>query len=283
MKQIEELLLAAAMITYAVTFLAGLKRKWSIYCQWILTAAILFQFASIVIRWVMIGHPPIFGNYEAALLGSWILALFVLFTLVSIHGHFRAMILSAIPMVLLILFYGLTFHTERKPLTLSERNLVVDFHALFSWIAYAPFSLAFSLSAIHLWLERKKGRVEKATSDHFSGFRQLDGALLDELSFRYISFGFINHTIMFALGSYYSSILYGVWWMWDPVESSSLIVWLLVALYIHLRLFYNWRAKKTSWLFIVIFITVIFSYWCLVFLPPGSTFHVFETETKTSH
>jgi ABC-type transport system involved in cytochrome c biogenesis permease subunit len=85
---------------------------------------------------------------------------------------------------------------------------------------------------------------------------------------------------MFSLGCYYSSILYGTWWQWDPAESTSLITWLSVALYIHMRLFYNWKGRRAAWLFVAAFVTVLFSYWGLIYLPTGSTFHVFDLELK---
>jgi ABC-type transport system involved in cytochrome c biogenesis permease subunit len=116
--------------------------------------------------------------------------------------------------------------------------------------------------------------------DRPAGERGIESEIIDELAFRYINFGFIMHTIMFALGCYYSSILYGTWWQWDPAESTSLITWLSVGLYIHMRLFYNWKEKRAAWLFIVIFATVIFSYWGLIYMPAGSTFHVFDLELK---
>lgn len=245
-----------------------------------LLSAVLLQLLSASFRWYDIGHPPIFGTYEAALAGSWFLVLFVLFSCWSLHGHFTLLIKTAVPASILILFYGLTFNTEHIPLTISEKSLWVDFHALFSWLAFAPFTLAFSLSAYYLWKNRNAESRKVVDGDEaVNGFS--DSLIIDELAFRYINFGFIMHTIMFCLGCYYSSILYGEWWQWDPAESTSLITWLSVALYIHMRLFYNWKERKAAWLFIFIFATVIFSYWGLIYLPTGSSFHVFDLELKS--
>ena len=238
--------------------------------------AALLQLISASIRWVDIGHPPIFGTYEAALAGSWFLVLFVMISYWSVHRHFNLLVKTAVPVSILIILYGLTFNTEHIPLTISEKSLWVDFHALFSWLAFAPFTLAFCLSAYYLWKNRGGGVLTPALSPE----ERAQFEIIDELAFRYINFGFIMHTIMFALGCYYSSILYGKWWMWDPAESTSLITWLSIALYIHMRLFYNWKERKAAWLFVVIFATVIFSYWGLVYLPPGSSFHVFDLELK---
>lgn len=262
--------------SFFVTLISGRKGLAAL----MLLLALLSQLISASIRWYGIGHPPIFGTYEATLAASWFLALFVLLSYRSVHGHFRLMVQTGIPVSILILCYGFFFNTERIPLTISELSLWVDFHALFSWLAFAPFTLAFGLSVYFLFKSRTEQMIEgKAYDTH--GNNAPDLGTIDELAFRYINFGFIMHTIMFALGCYYSSILYGVWWQWDPAESTSLITWLSVGLYIHMRLFYNWREKKAAWLFIVIFVTVIFSYWGLTYLPAGSTFHVFDIDLKS--
>ena len=116
---------------------------------------------------------------------------------------------------------------------------------------------------------------------HESPQRQLD--IIDELAFRYINFGFVNHTVMFALGSYYSSILFGTWWRWDPVFSISLMAWLLLGLTIHLRLFFNWNGRRAAWLFVLVFSVLNISYWGMVYLPTGSTFHIFDVDLKLQH
>lgn len=274
----ESAFLAGSLFCYLATLTVDFFRREGLTAT-LLTTGLLFHFASAALRWSAIGHPPIFGTYEAALAGSWFIMLFVVSSYRSVQGHFRPMVLTAVPVALLIVIYGLTYNTERIPLTISEQSLWVDFHALFSWLAFAPFTLAFCLSVYYLGKRGDRKAAQKSAHDA-EGVKYPDLVIIDELSFRYINFGFINHTIMFALGCYYSSILYGYWWQWDPAESTSLITWLSVALYIHMRLFYNWRGRRAAWLFFVIYLTVIFSYWGLIYLPPGSTFHVFDIEMK---
>lgn len=237
------------------------------------TAGIFLQATSAGIRWYAIGHPPVFGTYEAVLAGSWFLLLYTAFSYKSIHGHFRALALTTIPIAVFLLLYGLTFNTERIPLTISERSLWVDFHALFSWLAFGSYAAAACLAGGYLLVA--SGQWSGA-----SGKQNLEPEVLDDLIFRYINWGFIGHTIMFALGSYYSSILFGVWWQWDLVNSTSLITWLAYGLAIHMRLFYGWKGKRGANLAIVCFLTAIVSYWGLIYFPPGSTYHVFDIELK---
>lgn len=272
MTLLETLFLMPGAAMYALSFSSA--RKGALRPALLgIVAGLAFHLASVVIRWIGTGHAPVFGTYEAALSASWFLLLFVALAFGSAHGHFRLLVLTSVPIALLLLLYGLTFSTERMPLTISEVSLWVDLHALFAWLAFAPFTLAFCLSGRYLWAARRGGLPSPAA-------RTPRLEVIDELAFRYINFGFINHTIMFALGCYYSSLLFGTWWQWDPAFSISLVNWLSVGLYIHMRLFYNWSGARAARLFAVIFATVVLAYWGLVYLPAGSTFHVFDLDVK---
>ncbi len=256
-----------------------------------LVAGLSMHLAGVSVRWVAVGHPPVFGTFEATLAASWFLLLFVALSFGSAHRHFRLAVLSCVPLALLLLLYGVAlFDTRRIPLTISERSWWIDFHALFSWLAFAPFTLAFCLSAFYLWETRRsradataiafdKHASKPARSQRHSAAQQF--GIIDELAFRYISFGFVAHSVMFALGSYYSSIIFGTWWRWDPVFSISLMAWLLVGLYIHMRIFYNWGGGRAARLYVGIFAVIIVSYWGLIYLPAGQTFHVFDLAPGT--
>lgn len=279
MSNIEFWLIVIGLFFYIASFVLGrLLPKAGLSILTLVTGLFLHA-VSAGIRWYGIGHPPVFGTYEAALAGSWFLLLYTAFSYRSIHGHFRVLLLTSVPIAIFLLFYGLTFNTERIPLTISERSLWVDFHALFSWLAFGGYAAAFCLAGVYLW-KSGVGSQESGVDipSHVSHLTSHE--VLDDLIFRYINWGFINHTVMFALGSYYSSILFGTWWQWDLVNSASLITWLSYGLAIHMRLFYGWKGKRGANLAIIAFLTAIVSYWGLIYFPPGSTYHVFDIELK---
>lgn len=270
MTTVESFFLFVGGLFYLSSFsLAGLgKEKLSVLS---LSLGLIAHAASSGVRWYGIGHPPINGTYEAALAGSWFMLLYTVLSYKSVHGYFRGLILTTIPIAILIILYGLTFNTEMIPLTISERSLWVDFHALFSWLAFGSYTAAFCLSGVYLLAG--KVFISRLTS-------HVSLEILDDLIFRYINLGFITHTVMFALGSYYSSILFGTWWQWDPVNSTALITWLSYGLAIHMRLFYGWKGRQGANLAIVAFLTAIVSYWGLIYFPAGSTYHIFDIEMK---
>lgn len=247
-------------------FLLNFKKKFIIYL--LLPLTITAQLASAAIRWYQAGHPPVFGTYEATLAASWFM---VTATFLAVYRHRKSDLL--IPYMLLLallhIIYGLTFNTSHIPLTISEQSIWVDLHALFSWLAYGAYSIAFVLSVFYLvrnraWFSEKLPSVE----------------MLDELIFKYMSLGFIFHSTLFALGSWYSSILYGKWLVWDPVTILWLISWLFYGLIIHLRLFYGWTGNKIAPLVIIGMVTILAGYWSLVYVP-WATYHIFDIDFKT--
>lgn len=279
MTRIELFFLLLSLVFYLTSFfLVWLKREGSSIL--LMGVGIITHAASAGIRWYGIGHPPVFGTYEATLAGSWFLLLYTAFSYRSIHGYFRLLVLTTVPLAVLLLLYGLTFNTERIPLTISERSLWVDFHALFSWLAFGSYTAAACLAGIYLLAVMGQWSWASGKQDQKPGTWNLEPEILDDLVFRYINIGFINHMIMFALGSYYSSILFGTWWQWDPVNSTSFITWLAYGLAIHMRLFYGWNGRQGANLAIVAFLTAIVSYWGLIYFPAGSTYHIFDIELK---
>jgi ABC-type transport system involved in cytochrome c biogenesis permease subunit len=82
---------------------------------------------------------------------------------------------------------------------------------------------------------------------------------------------------MFVLGSYYSILLHGVWWLWDTVEYLFVVSWFLYAIPIHGRILYGWGDRRLAALTVLATAGTIILYWGLVYFP-WTTYHVFDTE-----
>lgn len=223
--------------------------------------AILLGFAAhtaaIVIRWIAVGHPPVFGTFEAALADSWAVAGLTLVVLLR-FGELREVPLVSLPMVLLLWTHGLGFNRKHFPLTISERSLWIDLHAFAAWVAFASYVLAFVLALFVLLPWRRPTEV------------------LDEHMFRFTTWGFVAQSVMMASGAYYGFLLFGEWWRWDPVESLALVAWLAYALVIHLRLFFGWRYRRGAWATVASTLVLVASYKVIPHLPAGSTYHIFD-------
>lgn len=224
----------------------------------------VFETAYIVWRWFLTEHPPVFGSFENGLAASWVLILLCL--LLARSQRFDFIYLMAPVGALALLAYGSTFSHQLFPLTLSEDSLWIDFHVTFAWLAFTSLAIAAFIGLLLL----------KPSWSRFSPAELPPPAVLDDLLVKYTAYAFMAFTLTLASGSYYSSIVFGRWWRWDPIESLSLVVWLLLSLIIHLRRSFGWRGAQLSWLAVAGLAMAIGAYWLMVYFPPGTTYHVFD-------
>jgi cytochrome c-type biogenesis protein CcsB len=95
--------------------------------------------------------------------------------------------------------------------------------------------------------------------------------VLDELSYRFVSGGFVFLGLMMVSGAFWSNQVKGNYWGWDPVEVWSLISWLVYGIYLHLRITMGWRNRRLAFYSLVAVLIMILSYWGIPFV--SSNFH----------
>jgi ABC-type transport system involved in cytochrome c biogenesis permease subunit len=134
-------------------------------------------------------------------------------------------------------------------------------HIFFAWLAYGAYSVAASLGVIHLLVGARDKNGPK--TERFSSlFEKIpDQPILEDLMFKFIIFGFITHMVMIASGSIWARDLWGNYWTWDPVETWSLVSWLLYGIWIHFKVTFRWKGARMAIASILILITVLFAFW----------------------
>ncbi|MDH4227922.1 MAG: cytochrome c biogenesis protein [Deltaproteobacteria bacterium] len=249
----------AILLLYAVTALgAAARSSWRVRLRPALWGILVLQLVEIAFRWALSGHPPIFGVFEETLAAAFFVTLISL--LVDKKCEYYGF---TVPLSALTLLYGIFYDMSIKPLVISEQSLWVYFHALFAWVSYGFYTLAFCSA---LWVLLKKETSSMAL------FRKW----LVEYG---ILYGFAAQTLYFFLGSYYSSLLHGHWWQWDMVEYLFIISWFLYAIVIHGRIFFHWDEQKVAKWNVAAFLANITLYWGLIFIP-WTTYHIFELGLK---
>jgi ABC-type transport system involved in cytochrome c biogenesis permease subunit len=88
--------------------------------------------------------------------------------------------------------------------------------------------------------------------------------VVEEYVSRFVLAGFLLWGIMIVTGAMWANESWGRYWSWDPIETWSLVVWLIYAVYLHLRYMRKWRGERLAWFAIVAMPIALF---CLVGIP----------------
>jgi len=275
--EIEKIFVWSGVFLYALSFLLYLislvfgKKRVSSGAFYVLMGGFAAETVAIAARWYKTGHIPTIGNYENALAGSWLIILFTLY-LVYRRKEFMYVSLGTIVLSLLILGIGVMSNPSLRPLNVALISFWLYVHIFFAWFAYAAYTVAFGIGVLYVLKDRKlksdaqQGRV-------ISKIPSLD--VLDDMMFKYVVFGFITDAVMIATGSIWAKDLWGSYWSWDPVETWSLVSWLIYGLVIHLRVSLKWKGKKLAWLVIFAIVAVLISFWGVNFIVEKSM-HIFN-------
>jgi cytochrome c-type biogenesis protein CcsB len=229
--------------------------------------AVVLHTVLVAWRWMGSGHVPTIGTFENALAGGWFIAVMTLWA--GWRRRFPLLAAGALPFALLIMGAGALSDTSTQPMVASLQSFWLYIHIFFAWLAYGAYTVACGTAIVYL-VKSKEGR--QTPPDELSG--------LEELMFRSTVFGFITDAIMIAAGSIWAKNLWGSYWSWDPVETWSLLSWLIYGLALHLRLTLGWRGRKLAWILVFAIIGVLISFWGVNLLM-GGTLHVFTVDQAT--
>jgi cytochrome c-type biogenesis protein CcsB len=203
-------------------------------------------------RWAAVGHGPVQRTFENSLAASWFLVV-VFLGIARGVPRVRALLVGVLPVVVLMLGNGIMSRPEHEPLLPPYRSGWLWVHVSFAWLAYGSFLVAAALGVVYL---RKAREATPPAADQ----RLPAAPVLDELALKAIIFGFVSHTVMMAAGAIWAHGLWGRYWSWDPVETWSLISWVIYGLYLHLRVTFGWRGRRATWLAVAAAAAVIVTF-----------------------
>ncbi len=204
-------------------------------------AGLVPQTLAIAIRWARVGHPPMLGFYEVV--PSLAYAAVVLFGLIVWRRRdLEALGLAVMP-VSFLMIGGAMLVAPRADLQLTPTlaSWWLTIHVSFAKLTYASFLASFAISVVYLVRDGDRSERWKSVLDKLPS-----QAVLDDLSFKFIAAGFVFLGIMIAAGAIWANEAWGRYWGWDPVETWSLVSWLVYAGYLHLRLTLGWRGRKAA-------------------------------------
>ena len=215
-------------------------------------------------RWVATGHVPTVGTFENALFGGWFIAAMAWWA--GWKGRYPLVAAATLPFAMLVLGGGALGDTSPSPLVASLDSSWLYIHIFFAWLAYGGYTVACGASIVYL-AKTRRGRTPPPE----------ELAKLDDLMFRSTAFGFVTDAIMIAAGAIWAKDLWGSYWSWDPVETWSLLSFVIYGLVLHLRTTLGWRGRPIAWILLFAIITVLVTFWGVNLVMAGSS-HVFNVD-----
>ena len=217
---------------------------------------LLFHSIALGIRWMVSGHVPYVWKYDILSSNAWVVM--AMFLIVAWrYPRLRYTGVVVMPLSFLMLAVGLFMNPEIRKLPPALDTIWLFIHATFNHLAVGALIIALGAAVLYL-LKEKKGDTE-----FFKKLPPVD--VFDAYSYKFASLGFIFWGIMIASGAIWANQAWGRYWGWDPVETWSLIAWLLYGLYLHSRLFLKWKGKKAAWMLVLCFALSLLSIYLVPF------------------
>jgi cytochrome c-type biogenesis protein CcsB len=219
-----------------------------------LLSGFCIHFLATLVRYFNAGYTPITNIYESLSFFSLCIAGFFLY----LKRIYRIEIIGCIilPVLSVLLIWAATFPAEIRPLPPVLKSYWLPVHTIFSFVGNAIFFVSFFISLLYLLVER--GIKKKRFPSIAKRFPSLE--TLDLINYRCMSYGFPFLTVGIITGSIWASVAWGSYWSWDPKETWSLVTWIVYAMLIHNRLAIGWRGRKTAYMMIIGFFSILITF-----------------------
>jgi len=246
---------ATVMFVVGVIFTRDKTTRQAVY---VAAAGLVPQLIALGIRWARLGHGPYVGYYELA--NALTVCTVVLFAVVAWRNpRLSALGLGITPVAVLLMGGAMLASKADFPITPSLASYWLFIHVAFANLAFAAFAASFGFGIIYVVRARSHDgkwaqRLAKLPSQE----------RVDDLTSRFVLAGFLLWGIMIVTGAIWANESWGRYWSWDPIETWSLVVWLIYAIYLHLRYMRRWHGERLAWYAILAMPVTLF---CLIGIP----------------
>jgi cytochrome c-type biogenesis protein CcsB len=95
------------------------------------------------------------------------------------------------------------------------------------------------------------------------------GETLDALMYKLAGVAFAGLALLLMTGAVWANESWGRYWGWDAKEVGALVAWLTYAAFLHSRIAYGWKGRRSAYFAVLAFLFVIFTYLGVSYLLPG--------------
>jgi cytochrome c-type biogenesis protein CcsB len=250
---------ATVMFVVGVTFDKEKLTSWAVLVS---ALGLIPQIVALGVRWARLGHGPYIGYYEVA---NALTLCTVLFFVIAARRNPRlsAMGIGIMPVATILLGGAMLASKADFPITAGLASYWLFIHVAFANLAFAAFVASFGLAVVYV-IRQHSGDGKWAKRLEMLPPQDV----VEDLAARFVLAGFLLWGIMIATGAIWANESWGRYWSWDPIETWSLIVWIIYAVYLHLRFTLRWRGERLAWFAITAMPIALF---CLIGIP--TVFH----------
>ncbi len=238
------------------------RERWLLYGVRLGALAVAIHSAWIAIRWMEVGHGPYLNLYEVASSDS-IIAVVIYLVAQWKYPRVRILGIFVLPAVFLLTGFGALSTKEPvalSPILLDSTWLVV--HVITAKLAFGAYLVSFALAAAYILKDRGRG-------GKLLGFFPAN-PVNEELNRKFVTLGFLNHTVMLVSGSIWANVAFGSYWSWDPIETWSLISWMIYGIFYHLITIHGWKGRRMAWISIAALLSMLFALFGVPYVFEGS-------------
>jgi cytochrome c-type biogenesis protein CcsB len=245
-----------AALVSAVIQLFGKRRFFDVVALVLLLGGFVAQTVYLGMRWAEAGRAPFSNMFESLVLFAWTIAAVYLVLRIRVRVPWLGAASAAF--CALALAHASSFESAINPLVPALQSNWLSFHVMTCFLGYGAFAVAF-LSGIGFLVADRRGSAAAPETR----------AALEGIVSGTISFGFLFLTLGILTGAVWANSAWGTYWSWDPKETWSLVTWFIYAIFLHCRFVRGWRGQPASWLAILGFLSVLFTYYGVNFLLSG--------------
>ncbi|HZZ83296.1 MAG TPA: cytochrome c biogenesis protein CcsA [Anaeromyxobacteraceae bacterium] len=221
---------------------------------WLAVAGLVPHWAALAFRWIESGHGPYMARYEV-LSASVFASILMLVVFLARRARWAVLGMIVLPVCFLTLAAALFLNPEVKELPPTLRSVWLFFHVLCAKLATGAFLLSVATAALQLG--GGPGPASSGWRARLPAREELDGYTV-----RFVGFGWTFWTITVVAGAIWANQSWGRYWGWDPVETWSLICWLVYGTFLHARLLFRLSPRATAVAsigsFLVFLVTALF-------------------------
>ncbi|MFQ6014561.1 MAG: c-type cytochrome biogenesis protein CcsB [Anaerolineae bacterium] len=235
----------------------------------ILVLGALVHASALATRWLESGHPPLANLFESLSLYAWVTVLAYL--IVEWRYGYKVLGAFVTPLAFGAIAIASVLPREIRPLIPILRNYWLSVHVTISFVAYSLFTLAFVAAVAYLVAERQL----RARRPDPLYYRLPPLEVTEQMGRALAALGLPFMTMALITGSIWAERVWGTPWLWDAKLNMSLVTWFIYVVYFYARNVANWRGRRSAWMLVLGFISIVITYLGVSFFLP--TIHGFDS------